>query len=88
MAANKICQILEKYADSLSVLSCDLIFPIYTTGCILNWYSRSYQPNDNGLCQRNVQMCVSWLQVLAKSWKSAGTRQEVLSKGMLFSMNL
>lgn len=45
-----ICSILEKYAENLAAMSCDLIFPIFTTASILAHYSK--QMVQKGLEQR------------------------------------
>ena len=82
VAANDICDILEGYADNLPKLSCDMIFPIYISASTLSHYSKQIGREDP-LTQRRVDMCVKWLQILGKSWKNAGTRQQMLAKASL-----
>jgi hypothetical protein len=81
VASNNICDILEGYADNLPKLSCDMIFPIFTTGSTLSHYSKLIDREDP-LTQRRIDMCIRWLQILGKSWKNAGPRQQLLAKGM------
>jgi hypothetical protein len=80
IASNNICDILEGYADNLPKLSCDMIFPIFTTASTLSHYSKQIGREDP-LTQRRIDMCVKWLLILGKSWKNAGARQQMLVKG-------
>ena len=80
-AANNICAILEGYADNLPMLSCDMIFPIFTCASTLSHYSKENDLHEAEVSKR-INMCIGWLLVLGKSWKNASTRQEMLTKGM------
>ncbi|KAH8594961.1 fungal-specific transcription factor domain-containing protein [Bisporella sp. PMI_857] len=79
VAASNICNILEGYADNLPMLSCDLIFPIFTTASTLS-YSIKQSAFEDGETRRRIDLCIRWLQVLGRSWKNASTRGEVLAQ--------
>jgi hypothetical protein len=80
MAAKNICSILERYSNNLPMLSCDMIFPIFTSASTLS-YSVEHAGGEDPEARRLIQLCVRWLAILGKSWKNAGIFQETLSKG-------
>ncbi|KAG9246724.1 fungal-specific transcription factor domain-containing protein [Calycina marina] len=78
IAATNIYNILEGYSDNLPMLSCDLIFPIFTTASTL----RYCHGGDNGVAPevgRQITLCIDWLRTLGRSWKNATSRQEMLA---------
>ncbi|KAM3080029.1 hypothetical protein ACMFMF_003443 [Clarireedia jacksonii] len=77
-AAQKICDILEKYFDMLYGLPCDMVFSIFTAASTLLYHVKQPDGADMVESQRRLRMCIHWLSVLAKSWKSAGARQQLL----------
>lgn len=78
-AANNICLILEKYFDRLPGLPCDMVFSVFTAASTLLYNSKQSE-NEVGVdAQRRLKLCIHWLSVLGKSWKSAGARQQLLS---------
>lgn len=81
-AANNICSVLEKYSDVLLELPCDLIFCIFMAATI---QLRRYRQggHDAGHAQQRLQLCVQWLTILGKSWKSADTRRQLLKERKL-----
>jgi hypothetical protein len=82
MAASKICLILEGYTENLPLLSCDLIFPIFTAASTLSHFVKGIDDKETkSLTERQIEMCVGWLRILGKSWKGASTRQELLTSG-------
>ena len=79
-AAGNICSILEKYSENLGILSCDIIFPIFTSASILS-YAADRSGAKDGETQRLIQLCVRWLAILGKNWKNAGIFKDTLSRG-------
>jgi hypothetical protein len=69
------------------MLSCDLIFPIFTTASTLS-YSIKQSAFEDGETRRRIDLCIRWLQVLGRSWKNASTRGEVLAQGTWHNPNL
>jgi hypothetical protein len=80
LAAQNICWILEKYSENLTILSCDIIFPIFTSASILSYASDRYSFKDPET-QRFIQHCVRWLAILGKNWKNAGIFKDTISRG-------
>jgi hypothetical protein len=78
-AANNICLILEKYFDRLPGLPCDMVFSVFTAASFLLYNSKHSGTEVGVESQRRFKLCVYWLSVLGKSWKSAGSRQQLLS---------
>ncbi|KAH8597383.1 fungal-specific transcription factor domain-containing protein [Bisporella sp. PMI_857] len=78
-AANNICLILEKYFDRLPGLPCDMVFPIFTAASTLLYHSKQVQNNDSLETRRRLKLCIHWLSVLGKSWKTAGARHQLLA---------
>jgi hypothetical protein len=78
-AAQKICDILEKYFDMLYGLPCDMVFSIFTAASTLLYQVKQPDGADMVDSQRRLRMCIHWLSVLGKSWKSAGARQQLLA---------
>ncbi|PQE33951.1 hypothetical protein CJF32_00002811 [Rutstroemia sp. NJR-2017a WRK4] len=78
-AAQKICDILEKYFDMLYGLPCDMVFSIFTAASTLLYQVKQPDGADIVDSQRRLRMCIHWLSVLGKSWKSAGARQQLLA---------
>jgi hypothetical protein len=78
LAANQICFTLEYYFDRLLGLPCDLVFSIFTAASTLLYHSK-HSKNEDIETQRRLKLCIHWLSVLGKSWKSAGARQELLA---------
>ncbi|KAG9249284.1 fungal-specific transcription factor domain-containing protein [Calycina marina] len=78
-AANNICLILEKYIDRLPGLPCDMVFPIFTAASTLLCHSKQSQSNDGLETRRRLKLCIHWLSILGKNWKTAGARQQLLS---------
>ncbi|PQE16949.1 hypothetical protein CJF30_00003656 [Rutstroemia sp. NJR-2017a BBW] len=78
-AAQKICDILEKYFDILYGLPCDMVFSIFTAASTLLYQVKQPDGADIVDSQRRLRMCIHWLSVLGKSWKSAGARQQLLA---------
>ena len=79
-AAQNVCSILEKYSENLAILSCDIIFPIFTSASILSYASDRFNIKDPET-QRLIQLCVRWLAILGKNWKNAGIFKDTLSRG-------
>lgn len=77
-SANAICTILEKYFNDFYGLPCDMVFSIFTAASTLLYQSKQPGGGDNAESQRRLKMCIHWLSVLGKSWKSAGARQQLL----------
>ncbi|KAA8574815.1 hypothetical protein EYC84_004062 [Monilinia fructicola] len=44
--------------------------------------------SDNTESQRRLKLCIRWLSILGKSWKSAGARQQLLIDSMPRDMNM
>jgi hypothetical protein len=83
-AARSICEILERYAANLPVLSCDMIFPIFTTASTLHYTMPDGDANfetHNAQDRVRIDLCVRWLLVLSKSWKNASALQARLPHG-------
>jgi hypothetical protein len=78
-ASNNICTVLEKYSDVLLELPCDLIFCIFMAATIQLRLYRQGGP-DAVHAQQCLQLCVHWLTVLGKSWKSAEARHQLLKE--------
>lgn len=80
LAAQNVCWILEKYSENLAILSCDIIFPIFTSASILSYAADRFGGKD-GEIQRLIQLCVRWLAILGKNWTNAGIFKDTLSRG-------
>lgn len=78
-AANNICLVLEKYFDRMIGLPCDTIFSVFTAASMLLYQSKQGQ-DPTGENRRRLKLCVHWLSILGKSWKSAGARHQLLSE--------
>ncbi|KAK2627405.1 hypothetical protein QTJ16_003371 [Diplocarpon rosae] len=77
-SANNICIVLEKYFDRLLGLPCDMVFSVFTAASTLLYQSKiSKEPDPE--TQRRLRLCIRWLSVLGRSWKSAGARQQMLA---------
>ncbi|KAB8304224.1 hypothetical protein EYC80_003642 [Monilinia laxa] len=87
-SANTICTILEKYFDDFYGLPCDMVFSIFTAASTLLYQSKQSDGGDNTESQRRLKLCIHWLSVLGKSWKSAGARQQLLIDSMPRDMNM
>jgi hypothetical protein len=76
-AANSICSVLEQYCKILEGLPCDLVFPIFSAA---NIFLRQYKQLDSQriLSRQRLELCIEWLSVLGKSWKSAFARRDIL----------
>lgn len=79
-AARNLCSILERYSENLAILSCDIIFPIFTSASILSYAADKFGLRD-AETQRLIQLCVRWLAILGKNWKNAGIFKDTLSRG-------
>ncbi|OWO98541.1 transcription factor Cys [Marssonina coronariae] len=77
-SANNICIVLEKYFDRLLGLPCDMVFSVFTAASTLLYHSKNSKESDPET-QRRLRLCIRWLSVLGKSWKSAGARQQMLA---------
>jgi hypothetical protein len=77
-AANNICLILEKYFDKLPGLPCDMVFSVFTAASTLLYNSKQTDTATEDT-RRRLELCIHWLSVLGKSWKTAGSRQQLLS---------
>jgi hypothetical protein len=77
-AAKNICHVLEKYFDRLLGLPCDMVFSVFTAASTLLYHSKNSK-GDDADTQRNLKLCIHWLSVLGKSWKSAGARHQLLA---------
>jgi hypothetical protein len=82
-AANQICFTLEHYFERLLGLPCDMVFSIFTAASTLLYHSKHSKSEDIEN-QRRLKLCIHWLSVLGKSWKSAGARQELLADSRYF----
>jgi hypothetical protein len=77
-AATNICLVLEKYFDHLLGLPCDMVFSVFTAASTLLYHSKHVQ--DVGPdARRHLRLCIRWLSILGKSWKSAGARHQLLA---------
>ncbi|KAH6711870.1 fungal-specific transcription factor domain-containing protein [Leptodontidium sp. MPI-SDFR-AT-0119] len=77
-AANNICIVLEKYIDRLLGLPCDMVFSVFTAASTLLYHSKmSKEPTPE--TSRRLKLCIRWLSILGKSWKSAGARHQMLA---------
>ncbi|RFU27423.1 hypothetical protein B7463_g8922, partial [Scytalidium lignicola] len=75
-AANNVCLIVEKYADRLHGLPCDMIFPIFTAASTLLYHLKEAEDPE---IRKRLKLCIHWLAIFGKSWKSAGTRYQLLA---------
>jgi len=78
-AANQICCTLEQYFDRQLGLPCDMVFSIFTAASTLLYHSKNSNAEQIET-QRRLKLCIHWLSVLGKSWKSAGARQQQLDQ--------
>jgi hypothetical protein len=78
-AANNICLILEKYFDRLPGLPCDMVFSVFTAASFLLYHSKQSESEVGVDAQSRLKLCIHWLSILGRSWKSAGARQQLLS---------
>ncbi|KAH7318942.1 fungal-specific transcription factor domain-containing protein [Rhexocercosporidium sp. MPI-PUGE-AT-0058] len=77
-AANNICTVLEKYIDRLLGLPCDMVFSVFTAASTLLYHTKmSKEPTSE--TNRRLKLCIHWLSILGRSWKSAGTRHQMLT---------
>lgn len=83
-AANRICFILEKYLDRLAGGPCDMVFSIFTAASVLLRHTKQAEPGSANDTRRRLKLCIHWLSVLAKSWKIAGARHQLLDDRMSF----
>jgi len=81
VAADQICLVMEKQSDLVRCLLCDLVFPIFVAGNMLLRGWRQSGRQDIGI-QRNLELCVRWLNALGQNWKSAKARRQVLAESM------
>lgn len=70
---------MEKQSDLVRCLLCDLVFPIFVAGNMLLRGWRQSGRQDIGI-QRNLELCVRWLNALGQNWKSAKARRQVLAE--------
>lgn len=75
-AANNVCLIIEKYVDRLYGLPCDMIFPIFTAASTLLYHLKE---SEDSVIRQRLKLCIHWLAIFGKSWKSAGTRYQLLA---------
>ncbi|KAL2060119.1 hypothetical protein VTL71DRAFT_9941 [Oculimacula yallundae] len=76
-AANNICIVLEKYIGRLLGLPCDMVFSVFTAASTLLYDSKTKEPSPE--TSRRLKLCIHWLSMLGKSWKSAGSRHQMLT---------
>jgi hypothetical protein len=77
-AANDVCLVLEKYFDHLPGLPCDMVFSVFTAASTLLYHSKQSGSDDGFETRRRLKLCIHWLSVLGKSWKTAGARHRLL----------
>src|SRR3954463_938262 len=85
VAANEICFILEKYFDRLPGLPCDMVFSVFTAASMFLHHSKQHGSDDGFETRRKLKLCIHWLSVWGKSWKSAGARHKLLDDSKSFS---
>lgn len=56
-----------------------MVFSIFTAASTLLYHSK-HSNTDQVETQRRLKLCIHWLSVLGKSWKSAGARQQQLDE--------
>ena len=78
-AANSICLVLEKYFDHLPGLPCDIVFPLFTAASTFLYHSRNVNPDHEKTSQRRLELCIHWLSIFGRSWKTAGARRQLLA---------
>lgn len=81
-AANNMCSILEKYLERLSWWPCDMVFSVFVAATILLHHSKQASGEVAAETKRRLKLCIHWLSVLGKSWKTAGARQQLLTDCM------
>lgn len=76
-SAQKICSTIQRYAQFIKSLPCDLIFPIFVAANVLLrcWQQTGGQNTEVRL---QLDLCVKWLNGLAKSWKGAESRRNTI----------
>ena len=79
LSANKICSTIESYISYISVLPCDLIFPIFVAAIILLRHWRQVGSED-ALIRPRLELCLKWLNGMGKNWEGAGTRHQMLAE--------
>jgi hypothetical protein len=56
-----------------------MVFSVFTAASTL-LYNSTHTEGEVGVdAQRRLRLCIHWLSILGKSWKSAGARQQLLS---------
>lgn len=66
------------YFDRLLGLPCDMIFSVFTAASTLLHHSKTAEGAGHDT-KTHLKLCIHWLSVLGKSWKSAGTRHQMLA---------
>ncbi|KAG9233596.1 fungal-specific transcription factor domain-containing protein [Amylocarpus encephaloides] len=77
-AANRMCSILEKYLER-GHWPCDMVFSIFVAASTLLQHSKQASGNDAIETKTRLKLCIHWLSVLGRSWKTAGARQQLLT---------
>ncbi|KAF4630992.1 hypothetical protein G7Y89_g7143 [Cudoniella acicularis] len=78
-AATQICTVLEKYLERLPGGPCDMVFSIFIAASILLHHSKQADAGAAAETRHRLKLCIHWLSVLGKSWKSAGARHQLLN---------
>ncbi|CAG8950628.1 hypothetical protein HYFRA_00002837 [Hymenoscyphus fraxineus] len=78
-AAQNMCSILEKYLERLSWWPCDMVFSIFVAATVLLHHSKQANGEVAVETKGRLKLCIHWLSVLGKSWKTAGARQQLLA---------
>jgi hypothetical protein len=56
-----------------------MVFGVFTAASTLLHYAKQTE-RDGGLdTKRRLKLCIHWLNVLGKSWKTAGARRQLLT---------
>lgn len=77
-AATKMCSVLERYLERLPGGPCDMVFSIFIAASILLHHSKQVEGDAAAETRHRLKLCIHWLSVLGKSWKSAGARHQLL----------
>ena len=56
-----------------------MVFSVFTAASTLLYNSKHVEGEVGADAQRRLKLCIHWLSILGKSWKSAGARQQLLS---------
>ncbi|KAH8663623.1 fungal-specific transcription factor domain-containing protein [Tricladium varicosporioides] len=78
-AATKMCSVLERYLERLPGGPCDMVFSIFIAASILLHHSKQVEGDAAAETRHRLKLCIHWLSVLGKSWKSAGARHQLLN---------